>query len=154
MSIKSRLPRARGTLALDEPVDRAARTDQQARSARFEARTAAAAAASAAVHAHALAATSGARENVSKDAVCAAAVPAKRRSCRLCDWRLTPGVCRNCSGAGAARNCPAAAAPRVEAPVGKAADAAAEATKAAAPGCFAAWLLLMILPFRTMAEYG
>ena len=44
--------------------------------------------------------------------------------------------------------------PRVEAPVGKAADAAAEATKAAAPGCFAAWLLLMILPFRTMAEYG
>ena len=150
----SRLPRARGTLALDEPVDRAARTDQQARSARFEARTAAAAAASAAVHAHALAATSGARENVSKDAVCAAAVPAKRRSCRLCDWRLTPGVCRNCSGAGAARNCPAAAAPRVVAPVGKAADAAAEATKAAAPGCFAAWLLLMILPFRTMAEYG
>ena len=135
-------------------MDRAARTDQQARSARFEARTAAAAAASAAVHAHALAATSGARENVSKDAVCAAAVPAKRRSCRLCDWRLTPGVCRNCSGAGAARNCPAAAAPRVEAPVGKAADAAAEATKAAAPGCFAAWLLLMILPFRTMAEYG
>ncbi len=47
--------------------------------------------------------------------VCAAALPAKELKCRL---EITPGL--NCSGGRAARDCPAAAAPQVQAPVGKA----------------------------------